>query len=79
MREPDLTFPELMFVVGTRAMLAAGVALLVAGRLSDKQRKSIGTVLIAIGAVTTVPALMAVLGNKDRPAPEKVDPGAVNR
>ena len=76
MREPDLTFPELMFVVGTRAMLAAGVALLAAGRLNDKQRKSIGTVLIAIGAVTTVPALMAVLGNKDRPAPEKVDPTA---
>ena len=74
MREPNLSFPELMFVVGTRALLAAGVALLVAGRLNDKQRKLIGTTLVAIGAVTTVPALMAVLGTKDEAAPEKVEP-----
>ena len=47
MREPKLTMPELMFVVGTRAMLAAGVALLVAGRLNDKQRRLIGTTLVA--------------------------------
>ncbi len=66
MRDKTLTFPELMFIVGTRAALAAGVALLVAGRLSDKQRRTIGTTLVAIGAVTTVPALMAVLGTRDR-------------
>jgi hypothetical protein len=76
MREPKLTMPELMFVVGTRAMLAAGVALLVAGRLNDKQRRLIGTTLVALGAVTTVPALMAVLGTKDRAVPEKADPRA---
>ncbi len=68
MRNRDLTLPELMFVVGTRAALAAGVALLVAGRLSDKQRRAIGATLVAIGAVTTVPALMAVIGSRDREA-----------
>ena len=62
-----------MFVVGTRAALAAGLALLIAGKLSDKQRRAIGVTLIAIGAVTTVPAAMAVLGRRDR-APEKVEP-----
>ena len=66
MRKPDLTAPELMFVVVTRAFLAAGVGLLVAGRLSDKQRRIIGATLVAIGAVTTVPALMAVIGTRDR-------------
>ena len=55
-----------MFVVVTRAFLAAGVGLLVAGRLSDRQRRIIGATLVAIGAVTTVPALMAVIGSRDR-------------
>jgi MFS family permease len=66
MRKPDLTVPELIFVVVTRALLAAGVGLLLAGRLSDKQRRMIGATLVAIGAVTTVPALMAVIGSRDR-------------
>ncbi len=73
MRNPHLSIPELMFVVGTRALLGAGVGLLVAGRLSDKQRRLIGGTLVAIGAVTTVPALMAVLGSRDREVPEKLD------
>ena len=66
MRKPDLTFPELMFVVGTRAVLAFGVGVLVAGKLGDKQRRLLGGALVAIGAVTTVPALMAVIGSRDR-------------
>ncbi|HEX9162794.1 MAG TPA: hypothetical protein VF980_13900 [Thermoanaerobaculia bacterium] len=66
MRNPQLTWPEFMFVVGTRALLAAGVALLVAGRLTDKQRRAVGATLVAIGAVTTVPAMMAVIGSRDR-------------
>jgi hypothetical protein len=61
MRSPTLSFPELMFVVATRAALAAGVALLVSRRLSRSQRRSIGTALVAVGAVTTVPAAMALL------------------
>jgi len=51
MRDRNLTVPELMFVVATRAALAAGVALLIAGRLNDKQRRMIGATLVAIGAV----------------------------
>lgn len=62
-----------MFVVGTRALLGVGVGLLAAGRLSDKQRRLMGGTLVAIGAVTTVPALMAVLGSRDVDAPEKPD------
>jgi MFS family permease len=75
MRDPKLTMPELMFVVVTRAFLAAGVGLLVAGKLSDKQRRLIGGTLIAIGAVTTIPAVMAVIGAKGR-APDKSEPRA---
>ena len=61
MKKTKLTFPELMFVVGTRAALAAGVALLASNRLSKKQRKTAGRVLAATGAITTIPAAFAVL------------------
>jgi hypothetical protein len=55
-----LSFPELMFVVATRAALGAGVAMLVSNRLSRRQRKTVGRVLVATGAVTTIPAALAV-------------------
>jgi hypothetical protein len=64
MRDPELSFPEVLFIVGTRAALAAGVALLVSDRLSRSQRRSIGTALLALGAVTTVPAAMALFGRR---------------
>ncbi len=72
MRERTLKFPELMFVVGTRAALAAGVALLVSGRLSERQRRILGTTLVAVGAVTTIPAAMMMFGKRDE-APEKIE------
>jgi hypothetical protein len=65
MRDKTLTLPELMFVIGTRAMLAAGVALLVSHRMSDRQRRLIGMTLLAVGAVTTIPAAIAVFGQDE--------------
>jgi hypothetical protein len=56
-----LTWPEFMFVVGTRAILAAGIALFIAGKLSDDRRRIVATTLVLIGAVTTIPAAMALL------------------
>jgi len=64
MRKPDLTFPELMFVVGTRAFIGLGLGLLISGRLSKRQRKTAGAVLLATGAITTIPAAAAVFGRK---------------
>jgi hypothetical protein len=60
MKTKTLTVPELLFVIGTRAALSAGVALLIAERLGTKTRKAVGRTLVAIGAVTTLPALMAL-------------------
>ncbi len=65
MRNVTLTFPELLFVIGTRAMLAAGVAVLAFAKMSDEKRKVVGATLVAIGAVTTIPAAMAVLRKRD--------------
>lgn len=48
------------FIVGTRALLAAGAGLVIAGRLSAERRRAVGTALLAVGAATTVPALLAL-------------------
>jgi len=58
MKKPDLTFPELMFIVATRAALGAGVGLLLSTKLNDKGRKLLGLGLVVFGAVTTIPAAM---------------------
>lgn len=61
MKKISLSVPQLMFVVATRAALAAGVAVLFSGKLSKKQRQVAGAGLIGLGAVTTVPAAKLVL------------------
>ena len=66
MKTVTFTFPELFLLVGTRAMLGAGIALLLARRLSDEQRETAGTLLTAIGLLTTVPLAFEVLGKSTR-------------
>ena len=60
MHAKTVTLPELGFIVGTRAALAAGVALLMADKLKGPVRRNVGLALVAIGVVTTVPAAMIV-------------------
>jgi len=55
-----VTTPELFLIAGTRALLGAGVGLLVADRLSADQRRAVGWTLVGIGAVTTVPLVAQV-------------------
>jgi hypothetical protein len=62
MRQVELTLPELALVVGTRAALGAGLGLLLADCLPERQRKSVGWTLVLVGAVTTVPLAFEVLG-----------------
>ena len=64
MKTKTLTIPELMFVVGTRAALAAGAALLVSGKLKPKTRRAAGLALMGIAGVTTIPAARIVLRRK---------------
>jgi len=66
MKEVQLTRPELGFIVITRAMLGAGIALLLANRLDTDQRKAVGVTLALIGAVTTIPALLAIFCKSER-------------
>ena len=67
MKRVDLSLPEFGFVVATRAALGAGVGLLLTGRLGRRARLGLGSVLLGIGALTTVPALYLVFGRERRP------------
>ena len=64
MKTRTLTVPELMFVIGTRAALAAGAALLVSSKLTKKTRRRAGLALMGIGGATTIPAARIFLRGK---------------
>jgi len=62
MKRVDLTLPEFGFIVATRGALGVGIGLLAASRLRCSKRRAVGWTLIALGALTTIPAAMAVFG-----------------
>ena len=64
MQEHKVTLPELALVASTRVVLGAGLGLLLADRLNDDQRKSIGWALLVLGALSTIPIAIEVLGKR---------------
>jgi len=66
MRETQISLPELALVAGTRALLGAGLGLLMADRLPDDRRKAVGWTLLLVGVVTTFPLAFDVLGKSRR-------------
>jgi len=64
MKTKSVTLPEMMFVVATRAALAAGVALLVSGRLKESTRRAAGLALVGLGGITTIPAVKILARRK---------------
>jgi hypothetical protein len=61
MKQLVLNLPTFGFVVATRAALGVGIGLLIADRLPASQRRAAGLSLVALGAVTTIPAAVAVV------------------
>ena len=66
MKRVDLSLREFGFIVATRAALAAGVGLLAAGRLSTRDRRRVGGILLAVGALTTPVAGYLLFGRGHR-------------
>ena len=64
MKQHEVTIPQIGLIAGTRAMLGAGIALLLSEKLNDEQRRAIGWTLVAVGALTTIP-LVLQLFNED--------------
>jgi hypothetical protein len=56
---------ELVLLVGTRAMLGAGVGLLVSEYLGESQRKATGWTLLLVGRVTSLPLGLDIFGEPD--------------
>ena len=64
MMERKLTIPEIALVAGTRVALGIGIGLLIASRLSSDQRKGAGLALTLVGALTTIPLAIGIIGRK---------------
>ena len=62
MQERSFTIPELILIAGTRVALGAGVGLLIGEKLGRDARKGAGLALLAVGALSTIPLVMGVLG-----------------
>jgi hypothetical protein len=61
-----LDLPELGMIVATRAILGAGIALLLADRFTRDERRTIGATLTVVGLVTTIPDIWTVCGNVEK-------------
>lgn len=64
MSEVHLPFSELGLIAATRAALGAGIGLLIADHLTHQQRQNLGGILLAIGALSTIPLAADVLGRR---------------
>jgi hypothetical protein len=64
MKETLITLPELGMIAGTRAALGAGLGLLLADRLGDRERRAVGWTLFLFGAISTIPLAIEVLGRR---------------
>lgn len=64
MVETSISLPELALIAGTRAALGAGLGLLLADRLPEDQRRAVGWTLVLVGAVSTIPLALDVLGKR---------------
>jgi hypothetical protein len=62
MFERKFTLAEIMLLAGTRVALGVGIGLLLSTRLDEDQRKSAGWALVFVGAITTIPLAMDVIG-----------------
>jgi hypothetical protein len=62
----SVTVPEIGIVAVTRGMAGAGIGLLLASYMRPDTRRAVGWTLLAVGVLTTVPIVMALLGKRER-------------
>ena len=74
MKQRTITLPLLGLIGGTRAALGAGIALLLADRMTADQRRAVGWTLTAVGALSTIPlAAHVLLAGKQESAEGETD------
>lgn len=71
MRKANLSIPEIGAIAATRGMAAAGAALLMSDRISDKKKRPLGIALLAIGALSTIPLALDFFHKLKKPCPQE--------
>ena len=64
MKTRGLTIPEIALIGGTRVALGAGIGFILSGRLNKDQRNAAGWALFAVGALSSIPIVLGVLGKR---------------
>jgi hypothetical protein len=70
MLEKNITLPEMMLWTGTRVALGAGIGMLISRRLGKDAMKAAGLALTVVGALTTIPLAISILGKTSVTRPE---------
>ncbi|HEU0274205.1 MAG TPA: hypothetical protein VFQ83_06735 [Candidatus Udaeobacter sp.] len=65
MKQHEVTVPQIGLIASTRAMLGAGIALLLSEKLSNEQRRAVGWTLVAVGAITTIPLILQLFSDDE--------------
>ncbi|HEV3511956.1 MAG TPA: hypothetical protein VGS05_09660 [Candidatus Sulfotelmatobacter sp.] len=70
MIEKNITLPEMILWTGTRVALGAGIGMLISRRLSKDAIKAAGLALTIVGAFTTIPLAISIMGKQKPTHPE---------
>ena len=62
--ERKLSVTDVILIAGTRVALGIGIGLLLSDRLNRDQRRAAGLALLGVGAATTIPLAISVIGKK---------------
>jgi hypothetical protein len=65
MKTYRVTVPEIGLVAATRGIAGAGAGLLLAGFLRPDTRRTLGWTLLGIGALSTIPIVMALVAKRE--------------
>lgn len=61
MKQARLPLAEIGLIAATRGILGAGIAFLVADRLTKQRRRAVGWTLFLAGAISTIPLARDVM------------------
>jgi len=64
--ERRFTVSEMILWTGTRVAMGVGIGMLVSRGLSNDARKATGIALTAVGAFTTIPLVISMIGKKNQ-------------
>ena len=64
MAERRVSIPDLILIAGTRVALGVGIGLVLSERFNKDQRRAAGWALLGMGAATTIPLAIKIVGSK---------------